>query len=116
MPAIQRLESNTRMSQVVIHGDTVHLAGQVGKPGDDVAAQTATILSEIERLLALAGADKSRLLTATIWLADITTFDQMNSVWDAWIDGQNPPTRATSEARLAGDDYLVEIIVSAALP
>ena len=111
---IERIESNQRMSQAVIHNDTVYLAGQVGNPGDGVAAQTQTIVDEIDRLLALAGTDKSKLLTATIWLADIGTFAEMNGVWDNWIGGQNQPTRATSEARLAGEEYLVEIIVTAA--
>ena len=111
---ITRIESDERMSQVVIHGNTVYLAGQVGEPGDGVAEQTRTTLAEIERLLALAGTDKSKLLTAMIWLADIADFEEMNAVWDDWVGGQNPPTRATSEARLAGDEYRVEIIVTAA--
>ena len=111
---ITRIESDERMSQVVIHGNTVYLAGQVGEPGEDVTQQTRTTLAEIERLLALAGSDKSKLLTATIWLADIADFDAMNAVWDGWIGGQNPPTRATSEARLARPEYHVEIIVTAA--
>lgn len=111
---IERFESNNRMSAAVAHGDIVYLSGQVGNPGDGVAAQTQTILDEIERLLTLAGSDKSKLLTATIWLSDIETFEEMNAVWDKWIDGKNQPTRATSEARLAGPEYLVEIIVTAA--
>jgi len=111
---ITRLEPGARMSEAVIHGDTVYLAGQVGEPGDDVVAQTKTCLSEIERLLALAGSDKSKILMATIWLADIADFDAMNSVWDAWVDPANPPARATSEARLAAPEYRVEIVVTAA--
>ena len=111
---ITRLESGPRMSEAVIHGDTVYLAGQVGEPGDDIIAQTTTVLSEIDRLLALAGSDKSRILMATIWLADIADFAAMNSVWDAWVDKANPPARATSEAKLAAPDYLVEIIIIAA--
>ena len=111
---IARLESGPRMSEAVIHGDTVYLAGQVGEPGDDIVAQTTTVLSEIDRLLALAGSDKSKILMATIWLADIADFAAMNSVWDAWVDKANPPARATSEAKLAAPDYLVEIIIIAA--
>ena len=111
---IARLESGPRMSEAVIHGDTVYLAGQVGEPGNDIIAQTTTVLSEIDRLLALAGSDKSRILMATIWLADIADFAAMNSVWDAWVDKANPPARATSEAKLAAPDYLVEIIIIAA--
>jgi len=112
---IRRIQPGKRMSQAVIHGDTVFLAGQVGAPGASVRAQTQAVLKQIEDLLALAGSDKSRLLSATIWLADMSDFDEMNAVWDDWIDGQEPPTRATGEARLATPDYKVEIIVIAAL-
>jgi enamine deaminase RidA (YjgF/YER057c/UK114 family) len=113
---IKRLESDERMSQAVFHNGTVYLAGQVGSPGDDTATQTREILAEIERLLAAAGTDKSRLLQATIWLADMADFEAMNAVWDAWIGGQNPPTRATGHVKLASPDYRVEIIAIAALP
>jgi enamine deaminase RidA (YjgF/YER057c/UK114 family) len=111
---ITRLESGVRMSEAVIHGDTVYLAGQVGEPGDGIVAQTTTVLSEVDRLLTLAGSDKSKILMATIWLADIADFAAMNSVWDAWVDKANPPARATSEARLAAPEYLVEIVITAA--
>ena len=111
---IERLETAHRMSQAVIHGDLIWLAGQVGEPGDDVIAQTKTALAEIDRLLAAGGSDKSKILNATIWLADIANFGAMNSVWDAWVDKDNPPARATSEARLATSAYLVEIVVVAA--
>ncbi|KQT66243.1 MULTISPECIES: RidA family protein [unclassified Aureimonas] len=113
---IRRFEPGPRMSQAVIHKDTVYLAGQVGKPGDDVAAQTKTILSEIDRLLAEAGTDKSKILSATIWLADIADFGAMNAVWDGWVDTANPPARATGgNIALATPDYRVEIIVVAAI-
>ena len=102
------------MSQAVVHGNTVYLAGQVGNPGDDAAAQTTTALAEIERLLAQAGSNKSRILSATVWLADIADFDAMNGVWEAWVDRNNPPTRATGEVKLASPDYVVEIVVIAA--
>ena len=111
---ITRIQPGARMSEAVIHGDTVYLAGQVGEPGDDVTAQTKTILAGIDALLAEAGADKSKILMATIWLADIADFGAMNAVWDAWVDRANPPARATSEGKLASPDYLVEIIVVAA--
>jgi len=111
---ITRLETGDRMSEAVIHGDTIYLAGQVGEPGDGIIAQTMTCLAEIERLLALAGSDKSKILMATIWLADIADFAAMNSVWDEWVDKANPPARATSEARLAAPEYLVEIVITAA--
>ena len=112
---ITRIQPGARMSEAVIHGDTVYLAGQVGEPGDDVTAQTKTTLAEIDALLAQAGTDKSKILMATIWLADIADFEAMNAVWDAWVDKANQPARATSEARLATPDYLVEIIVTAAV-
>lgn len=111
---ITRLHSDDRMSQAVIHGDTIWLAGQVGEPGEDVVAQTRTALAEIESLLAEAGSSKSKILSATIWLADIGDFEAMNSVWDAWVDRDNPPARATGESRLAAPEYRVEIIVVAA--
>ena len=111
---ITRIDPGARMSEAVIHGDTVYLAGQVGNPGEDVVAQTKTVLAEIDALLARAGTDKSKILMATIWLADINDFAAMNSVWDAWVDTANPPARATSEGKLATPDYKVEIIVVAA--
>lgn len=111
---ITRIDPGPRMSDAVIHGDTIYLAGQVGEPGDDVTAQTKTVLAEIDALLARCGSHKSKILMATIWLADIADFEAMNRVWDAWVDTENPPARATSEARLATPDYRVEIIVTAA--
>ena len=111
---ITRLDPGARMSQAVIHGNTVYLAGQVGGPGDDVTSQTKTVLAAIDALLARAGTDKSKILTATIWLADMADFGAMNAVWDTWVDRDNPPARATGESKLATPDYLVEIIVVAA--
>ena len=102
------------MSQAVIHGDTVYLAGQVGAPGESVTAQTKAVLASVEALLAQAGSDKSKILTATIWLADMADFAEMNAVWDVWIDGKDAPARATGEAKLATPDYKVEVIVVAA--
>ena len=113
---ITRIEPGKRMSMAVVHNGTVYLAGQVGNPGDDVTAQTRTVLAEIDRLLAAAGSDKSRLITAQIWLSDIATgFAAMNSVWDEWVSPGNAPARYTGEAKLAGPKYLVEIIVTAAV-
>jgi len=116
MPEITRLETGPRMSQAVIHGGTVHLAGQVGAPGKSVTEQTKAVLAEIDRLLTAAGTDRTRILYAQIWLADMGTFAEMNAVWDAWVPQGHAPARATGEARLAGPDYKVEIIVTAALP
>ena len=111
---IQRLHSDQRMSQAVVHGDTIYLAGQVGAPGRSVTEQTREILANIEELLAECGSGKSKILSATIWLADMADFGEMNAVWDAWVGGRDAPARATAEARLASPNYKVEIIVIAA--
>lgn len=110
---ITRLETGPRMSQVVTFNGLVWLAGQVGH-GDTVYEQTVEMLANVEAQLARAGSSKSRILSAQIWLADIADFDEMNAVWDAWVDPENPPARACGEARLASSDYRVEIIVTAA--
>lgn len=112
---IRRIEPGPRMSQAVVHGNTVYLAGQVGAPGESVAAQTQAVLDHVDRLLAAAGSDKSRILSATVWLADAADFAEMNSAWDNWVDRNNPPARATGETRLAAPEYKVEIIVIAAM-
>jgi enamine deaminase RidA (YjgF/YER057c/UK114 family) len=110
---IVRHEPGPRMSQAVVHGGIVYLAGQVAE-GANVTQQTTRILAEIDRLLALSGSDKSRLLSAQIFLSDISTFAEMNKVWDAWVDKANPPARATVESKLAARQFLVEIMVTAA--
>jgi enamine deaminase RidA (YjgF/YER057c/UK114 family) len=113
---IQRLHTGPRMSQAVIHNRTVYLAGQVADdPSQDVPGQTRQVLSSIDRLLEEAGADKTRILSATIYLADIGTFAQMNSVWDAWVPRGHTPARATVEAKLAAPQFTVEIAVVAGL-
>ena len=107
---IKRHDVGPRLSQAVVHGDTVYLAGMVAAdPSADAKGQTQQILKKIDDLLAAAGTSKSKLLSATIWLADMRYFDDMNSVWDAWMDPANPPARATVEARLAAPKYFVEI-------
>jgi enamine deaminase RidA (YjgF/YER057c/UK114 family) len=110
---ITRHETGARMSQSVIHNGTVYLAGQVAE-GANVTEQTQKILAEIDRLLALSGSSKARLLSAQIFLADISTFAEMNKVWDGWVDKANSPARATVEAKLAARQFLVEIMVIAA--
>ena len=114
MTEITRLQVGERMSKIVIHGDTVYLCGQVGVAGDDVAQQTRTCLERVEALLAEAGTDKTRILQATIWLADMADFAEMNAVWDAWVPAGHAPARACGEARLARPELKVEIIVTAA--
>jgi enamine deaminase RidA (YjgF/YER057c/UK114 family) len=119
MMKIDRIQVGPRMSQVVIHNNVVYLAGQVGLNArkGDVTEQTQDILSQIDALLAQAGTDKSRLLTATIWLVDMSTFASMNKVWDAWVTPGATPARATvATPALASDEYKVEIAVTAALP
>ncbi|MCE6952702.1 RidA family protein [Cereibacter sphaeroides] len=115
MTEITRIESGPRMSQAVSANGIVWLAGQVGKPGDSVADQTRTCLAEVDRLLALAGTDKTRIVSAQIWLADIADFAEMNSVWDQWVPAGHTPARATGEAKLAAPDYRVEVIVTAVI-
>ncbi len=114
--SIERKHVGGRMSQIVIHGDTVYLAGQVAgnNPTGSVAEQTREILGRIDTLLAEVGSDKSKLLSATIYLPNIADFDAMNEVWDAWVAPGNPPARACVEARLAGPDLRVEVSVVAA--
>jgi enamine deaminase RidA (YjgF/YER057c/UK114 family) len=112
---IRRIEAGPRMSQAVIYNNTVYLAGQVGAPGKSVTEQTQAVLASVEKLLTEAGSDKSKLLSAQIWLADMADFAEMNAVWDAWIGGKDAPARATGEAKLATPDYEVEVIVVAAI-
>jgi len=104
------------MSKVVVNGDTVYLAGIVADnpKGKNVADQTNDILKQIEGFLAKAGTDKSKLLSANIWITDMANFAEMNAVWDAWVAPGNTPARATVEAKLASPDYKVEIMVVAA--
>ena len=113
---IQRFETGPRMSQAVVHGDTVYLAGVVAKTtaGESVAKQTQEVLSIIDSHLSKAGSDKSKLLTATIYLTDMKTFAEMNAVWDGWVSAGNTPARATVEVNLAAPQYGVEIMVVAA--
>lgn len=109
--SITRFESGARMSQAVVHDNTIYLAGQVAS-GNTVTEQTQGILDKIDALLVATGGDKSRLLSATIWLCSMDDFAEMNSVWDAWVDTANPPARACVEsARLATAEFQVEIMV-----
>ena len=114
--AFQRIDAGPRLSKIVVHGDTVYLAGLTAdkSAGQSVAAQTQEILTAIEALLAKAGTDKSKLLQATIWLQDIRTVDEMNKVWDAWVPSGCAPARACVEARLQSPAKMVEIRVTAA--
>ena len=114
--AIERHDVNPRMSKAVVHGNTVYLSGIVANEpkGKSVTEQTKDILAQIDGFLAKAGTDKSKLLTANIWITDMANFAEMNAVWDAWVSPGNTPARATVEAKLATPDYKVEIMVVAA--
>lgn len=112
---IRRIDVGARMSDIVIHNNTVYLAGQVGAPGASVTEQTKAVLASVDALLAKAGTDKTKILQAIIWLADMNTFAEMNAVWDSWVPQGNTPARATGEAKLATPDYKVEVIITAAV-
>lgn len=118
--SVERLHVGQRMSQVVIHGDTVYTAGQVAMSALEkdepmsMAEQTLEILSKIDQLLSEAGTDKSKLLSTTIWITDMSLFQEMNEVWDAWVAEGNTPCRACVTANLASPKLLVEIMVTAA--
>lgn len=113
--SIKRLHIGPRLSEAAIHNGVVYLAGQVAEdPSRDITAQTQQVLGAIDRLLAEADSDKTRILQATIFLASMSDFPAVNKVWDTWVvQGQTPP-RATVEAKLARPEYLVEVKVIAA--
>jgi enamine deaminase RidA (YjgF/YER057c/UK114 family) len=115
MMSIQRHDQSSILSQAVVHGDTVYLAGVVAKDVEqDIKGQTRQVLDEIDRLLAKCGSGKSKVLSAQIWVTDIRNRAPMNEVWSAWIDKANLPARACVEAKLADPRALVEIMVIAA--
>ncbi|MFY9626618.1 MAG: RidA family protein [Methylocystis sp.] len=117
MSKIKRIGAGPRMSKAVVHGDTIFTAGQVAEKtkGGSVKDQTEEILGLIDAILAEAGSEKAKILSATIYLADISSFAEMNGVWDVWVDRSNPPARATVEAKLVTPEYKVEIAVIAAV-
>ena len=115
--SITRIDSSQRMSQVVIHGETIYLAGQVAQkaPGSDVGEQTSAILEQIEVLLQKAGSNKNKILSATIWLTSMDDFQKMNAIWDAWVPNGEAPCRACVESpKLASSSFNVEIAIIAA--
>jgi enamine deaminase RidA (YjgF/YER057c/UK114 family) len=114
--SIHRIGAGPRMSQAVVHGDTVYLSGAVADKaaGKSVGEQTREVLGIIEGLLATAGSDKTKILSVNIWLTDMNTFAEMNAVWDAWVAQGHTPARATVEAKLAAPRYDVEIACVAA--
>ncbi len=113
--SIERHQIGARMSQAVVHAGTVYLAGQVADDLDaDITAQTAQVLAKIDNWLAAVGSDKSRLLSATIWIRDMGDFAAMNEVWDAWVAKGQTPARACVQAAMARPQFRVEIMVTAA--
>lgn len=115
--AIRRLHVGPRMSEAVINGGIVYLAGQIAEDASqDIDGQTRQVLAAIDALLAEAGTDKTRLLTAQIFLADMADFAAMNAVWDVWVPTGQTPARATMQAKLAKPEWKIEIVVTAALP
>jgi enamine deaminase RidA (YjgF/YER057c/UK114 family) len=114
--AIKRINVGPILSSGVVHGNTVYLAGLTADDHKaDVKGQTEQILAKIDKFLKEAGTDKTKILSANIWLTDIGTWGQMNEVWKAWIPAGNTPARATVEAKLANPALKVEIMVQAAL-
>ena len=114
--SIKRLHVGPRMSAAVVNNGTIYLAGQVADDASqDTVGQTRQILETIDRLLADCGSDKTRILSAQIFLADIADFAAMNSAWDAWVPAGHTPARATIEAKLAAPKYRVEVMVVAAV-
>jgi len=111
---IERLEKNSRRSRIVVHGDTIYLAGQVA---DDrtlpIREQARQAFANVDRMLATVGSDKSRILSVTIWLKSIADVKVFNEEWDAWVDQENPPARCCGEVTMAQPDILVELIVVA---
>jgi enamine deaminase RidA (YjgF/YER057c/UK114 family) len=114
--SVKRHGVGPRLSQAVVHGNTVYLAGMVaGDPSADAKGQTQQILKKIDEALGAVGSNKSKLLSATVYVASMALYNDMNAAWDAWADPANTPARATVEARLASPKYLVEIMCTAAL-
>ncbi len=113
--SIERLDTGRRMSQAVIHGDTIYLAGQVGNEGDSAGDQAREALARVDALLERCGSDREHLLQVTIWVASMSAhFDEVNAVWDAWVPAGAAPVRAAGESKLAAPELKVEVIAVAA--
>jgi enamine deaminase RidA (YjgF/YER057c/UK114 family) len=113
---VKRFHVGARLSEMAVYNGTVYLAGQVTSDNSlDIAGQTSNVLSQIDQLLAQAGSDKSRILMCQIFLTDLDNFSGMNQVWDAWVASGNAPPRATVVAKLAKPEWLIEMVVTAAL-
>ena len=117
MSDITRIDPGPRMSEASVRGDRIYCSGMIPEDTSlDITGQVTQALAEIDSLLAKGGSDKTKILTATIWLADIADFAAMNAAWDKWVSPGNTPARATVESKLAGPEYRVEIQVTAVVP
>lgn len=113
---IQRFDVGVRMSEMAVHNGVVYLAGQVASDGSaDISGQTRQVLDAIDALLARAGSDKTKILRAQIFLADLADFPAMNLVWESWVTAGHTPPRATVQAALARPEWKIEIVVTAAV-
>ena len=113
--SIQRFHVGKRLSEMVIHDNTIYLAGQVAEDAKaDAASQVRQVLAQIDKLLAEAGSDKTKIVSATIYLPSMADFPALNAAWEAWVPAGHCPARATVEAKLAAPDYKVEIQIIAA--
>ena len=116
MSTIQRFDVGPRMCEMSVHNGVAYLAGQIAEDASqDIGGQTRQVLGAIDALLARAGSDKSKILRAQIFLADLADFAGMNAVWEAWVVPGHTPARATVQAALAKPDWKVEIVVTAAV-
>ena len=116
MTELKRFDVGARISEMAVHNGVAYLAGQVPEDGSlDITGQTAQVLAAIDALLARAGTDKTRILRAQVYIADLADFPGMNKAWDAWVPAGNAPPRATVEAKLARPEWKVEIVVTAAV-
>ncbi|WJD65161.1 RidA family protein [Pseudomonas kurunegalensis] len=114
MSKIERIEFDTRIHHAVKHNGVAYLTGQVGTPGGSAKTQTIEIIDKIEKLLAQVGSDKTKILSAILWLDDLRHFDEVNEVWDSWLSKAHAPARSTGQARMTQPGMLVEIIITAA--
>lgn len=113
--SIQRIEPGKRMSSAVVHNNTVYLCGMVGTEGAPFEQQVKDVLADIEEYLGRVGSDKSKILSAIVWIDDFKYFGELNAAWEAWLPEGCAPARATGQVKLASPGYLVEIIVTAAI-
>ena len=114
---VQRFDVGPRLSEMAIHNGTAYLAGQIPEDAsEDIRGQTRQVLAAVDALLARAGTDKTRILMAQIFIADMADFDGMNEAWDAWVPAGHAPPRATVQARLGKPEWRIEMVVTAATP